>query len=116
MILLASYSAFVAAMQRPMLAGDTDVAATLCFCASLWTINALKRQASPFVGTLNTGITGFRKEIFLWRVHREHLPANWLRKLNVLLWCAGICLFITGLTSEYYREHVLAAVLTIFSK
>lgn len=116
MISLASYNAFVAAMQQSRFATYTACAATLCFCATVWTITAIKRQATPFAETLNARGIGFKQEVLLWRIHREHLRASWLRKSFVLLWCAGTCLFVTALTSTYYRENVPPAVLTISSK
>jgi hypothetical protein len=102
-------------MQRPYLAAYSACFAALCFCGTTWTIIALARQATPFAPTKNSKLTGVKHEVFLWRVHREHLQRSFLRKQFVLLCCAGIFFFATAAISIYYRENVAPVASTISS-
>jgi hypothetical protein len=113
-MILLSNSAFIAAMQRSYLVTYTACAASLCSMAATLMIAAIKRQAIPYAR--NTQATGFKQELVLWRLHREHFHASWLRKLFVLLFGVSICLLVTAITSEAYRENVPSAIATISSK
>jgi hypothetical protein len=112
---LLSHNEFIAVMQRSYLATQSACLATLCFVATTWTINAISRQATAFAPPGHLQLTGLKRELFLWRVHREHLQRSLLRKQFVLLWCAGIFLFAMAAISIYYRENVAPVHSTISS-